>query len=529
MWKCRAVKIGPAIAADSCDKTVAAITEGESNMKIGITHKLFLAILTASILSVASMVIIMQWKLDRGFLNYINSVEQSGLTRLAEKLERDYAKTGNWDFVQQDQAYWFLTVNESMHVLPLNGRPSGQQNESPLGPPPELLLHKPTPKTFIDQDGPRSPSMPPHVARDIDQRLFLLNFDKKTVISRIEVPENSPATTLRSNGRIIGYLGFMKRTKVSDPFQSRFLKDQNQALAIVAVLVVILAAILSLLLAARLIKPVKALADATHSLAAGDQTVRVPVNSKDELGQLAEDFNSLAIALERNDQARRRWVADISHELRTPLAILRGEIEAFLDGVRQPSQEAITSLHGEVLRLGRLVEDLYQLSLSDLCAMTYKKTDQDCAKILLDAVDSFDAEFAAKDISIKTDVPVDSHKLVFMDEERLHQLFSNLLENSLKYTNNGGMLNVSLEYSGEHVEIRFADSAPGVPPESMALLFDRLYRVEGSRNRALGGAGLGLSICKSIAEAHGGSIEACDSQLEGLCIKIVLPLSGRTA
>lgn len=498
-------------------------------MKIGITHKLFLAILTASILAVASMVIIMQWKLDRGFLNYINTTEQAGLSRLADKLERGYASAGSWDFLRLDQHYWRRAINESMNIPPFDVTPPGQRDKMPQGPPPEPLLHPPRPNQFPGPDGPPRALLPPHLARDIDQRLFLLDADRKTLISRVEVPENSPATALQSNGRIVGYLGFLKRTKVSDPFQQRFLKEQNQALAIVAVLVVVLAAILSLLLAARLIKPVRALADATHCLAAGDHTARVPVNSRDELGQLAEDFNSLAIALERNDQARRQWVADISHELRTPLAILRGEIEAFLDGVRQPSPEAIASLHGEVLRIGRLVEDLYQLSLSDLCAMTYKKSDQDCANILLDAIDSFHAEFSAKNIRLKADVPLDSRKFVFADGERLHQLFGNLLENSLKYTHNGGILNITLEYQEHSAEIRFSDSEPEVPAESMALLFDRLYRVEGSRSRALGGAGLGLSICKSIVEAHGGSIDACNSPLGGLCIRIVLPLSGRTA
>ena len=121
------------------------------------------------------------------------------------------------------------------------------------------------------------------------------------------------------------------------------------------------------------------MAAATHDLASGKYAVRIPVSSSDELGQLARDFNAMALTLEKNEKARRQWVADISHELRTPLAVLRGEIEALLDGIRNTTPEAIRSLHVETLRLHRLVEDLYQLALSDLGALTYRKEDLDLA------------------------------------------------------------------------------------------------------------------------------------------------------
>lgn len=495
-------------------------------MKIGITHKLFLAILMASILAVASMVITMQWQLDRGFRNFINAIEQDGISRLATDLESRYAEGKSWAFLSSDKTAWQEAVARSMYVPLRNGKPfvlPGERERKQFhAPPPDSR----PPDILFDHDRP-PPGPPPHMARLIEQRLFLMNADRQILISGNSVAVDTPATALRSNGQVIGYLGILPRTKVADPFQDRFLQEQNKALVLVSAIVVLLSAGLAMLLASRLIKPVKALANATHCLAAGDHKVRVPVASNDELGRLAEDFNALALTLEKNDQARRQWVADISHELRTPLAILRGEIEAFMDGIRQPTQEAIASLHGEVLRLGRLVEDLYQISLSDLCAMTYSKIDLDCANILLDAIDSFDSEFSARNIRLKADVPLDPHKPVFADSERLHQLFGNLLENSLKYTNPGGELVVRLAYQGDNAVISFEDSAPGVPEEALDRLFDRLYRVEGSRNRALGGAGLGLSICRNIVEAHGGTITAAQSQLGGISIRINLPLSRR--
>jgi two-component system sensor histidine kinase BaeS len=278
-------------------------------------------------------------------------------------------------------------------------------------------------------------------------------------------------------------------------------------------------------LARRLVRPIRALASATHRLAAGQFDIRVPVGSSDELGHLARDFNSLAVTLEKNEQARRQWVADISHELRTPLAVLRGEIEALQDGIRQPTPDSVRSLHGEVLRLSRLVDDLYQLSLSDLGALTYRKENLDVAELLTEALTSYRPELAQKEIRLTLELPRRGTAKVFGDPERLHQLFANVLDNALKYTDAGGALAIRLDVGDGQARLDFQDSAPGVPESKLERLFDRLYRVETSRNRAAGGAGLGLAICRNIVEAHAGRITAQPSPLGGVWIRITLPLT----
>ncbi|HEY5973808.1 MAG TPA: ATP-binding protein, partial [Geobacteraceae bacterium] len=260
--------------------------------------------------------------------------------------------------------------------------------------------------------------------------------------------------------------------------------------------------------------------------AAGDYSTRVPVVSTDELGQLAGDFNTLALTLAQNEQARRQWVADISHELRTPLAILRGEIEALQDGIRKPSPDSIRSLHGEVLRLGRLVDDLYQLSLSDLGALQYRRERLDLAVLVGDVVSAHRAEFTANNIGLSASLPADGTAQLLGDPERLHQLFANLLANSLKYTAAGGELRIAMTCDGCTVSIDFQDSAPGVTDTDLERLFERLYRVEASRNRATGGAGLGLAICRNIVEAHQGTISARPSPLGGLWVRVELPRAG---
>jgi len=268
--------------------------------------------------------------------------------------------------------------------------------------------------------------------------------------------------------------------------------------------------------ARRLLAPVRRVAAATHRLAAGDYGERVAVDSRDEVGQLARDFNRLAHTLERNEQMRRAFMADVSHELRTPLSVLRGELEALEDG------ESLHSLQTEVAMLGQLVDDLYELSLADVGALTYRKSALDVAEQLRIAVAMFRERLAERRIDLELQLP-ERPLPVFADAGRLQQLFGNLLENSLRYTHAGGRLRIVAQEAAEAVSIDFLDSAPGVDERHLPRLFERFYRGEASRSRTSGGAGLGLAICLSIVEAHGGSLSARPSPLGGLWLNIALP------
>lgn len=475
-------------------------------MNLGVTHKLFLVILTAAGLAVVSSALIMHWSLNRGFLKYLNAMEKSGMSRLAAKLEESYGTDQNWRLLRNDPVRWRQLI-------------AGALPEADSHPGDRLQTGPQAGQVAAGNDKP----LPPRLMRHFDQRLFLLDADRTVLISHVEVPADNTASPLRYQGKVVGYLGLLPRTSISDAPQQRFLKEQKLAFALVAGVVVLLAAILSLILTRRMTKPLSLLAKATHQLAAGTFTVRVPVTSRDELGQLARDFNSLALALEKSELTRRQWVADISHELRTPLAILRGEVEALQDGIRQPGQDTFHSLHGEVQRLSRLVDDLYQVSLSDVGALTYRKTELDLCNVLQEAVALYRPAFLSKGILLDLNLPRQDSVDVFGDPERLHQLFANLLDNALKYTDSGGRVQIMLQQHDHVVTIDFQDSAPGVPQAELGKLFERLYRVESSRNRSTGGAGLGLTICRNVAEAHGGNISAQTSPLGGVWIRVELP------
>ena len=358
-----------------------------------------------------------------------------------------------------------------------------------------------------------------------ERRLVVLDAKRNPVFGSSNLADIQLFKPITDKGRIVGYLGMLPSKFISDNHQLKFVKDQKYIFAIIALLMLLVSAAISFPLARFIVRPLKKLAAATGHLSSGKYDVRVPVDSDDEFGHLSRDFNALALSLDRNEHARRQFVADISHELRTPLAILGGEIEAIQDGLQELSLESISSLQVEVFRINRLVEDLYQLALSDVGALAYRKSDINLTSILTEAIDRARPKMADIPLTLRIQIPKES-VVVFADAERCAQLFDNLLNNTLKYTDSGGTLDIELEVAQGAVKIDFKDSGPGVAEEERKKLFDRLYRVEGSRNRASGGAGLGLAICRNIVEAHEGVIEAFHSPLGGLWMRITLPQSG---
>lgn len=179
-------------------------------------------------------------------------------------------------------------------------------------------------------------------------------------------------TPILVDNEAVGQIGVVPLKTVIDSRDVGFLKQQSRALLVFAGILIISAALVAVILARYVSKPLKTLAKAFHLLRVGAFDTRVPVNSGDEIGDLARDFNHLAHTLQQNEQARQRWVAEISHELRTPLAVLRGEVEAVQDGVRPLSPNTLRSLHSEIMCLSKIVDDLYELSLADIGALNYR-------------------------------------------------------------------------------------------------------------------------------------------------------------
>jgi len=222
---------------------------------------------------------------------------------------------------------------------------------------------------------------------------------------------------------------------------------------------------------------------------------------------------------------RRQWISDIAHELRTPLSILSGEVEALQDGVREVNPDALESLRSEARHLSKIVNDLHELSLADAGVLSIKKEPLDVVPVLNETLRHFRSRFEENQIKVENRMGNDPSSTVIGDADRLQQLFSNVLENTLRYADSPGSLKIWQDRTANHLELFFEDSGPGVPEEALARLFDRLYRVDKSRSRSQGGSGLGLSICKSIVTALGGEIRAVNAASGGLRIEIDLLLA----
>ena len=270
-------------------------------------------------------------------------------------------------------------------------------------------------------------------------------------------------------------------------------------------LAVAVAAVATLLLSRRILRPVESLAHAARGLSRGDFSQRVDVRSKDEFGELAKTFNSMAEDLERTEQLRRNLVADVAHELRTPLSNIQGHLEAIRDGLLPPEPATFDSIYEEVLLLARLVEDLQELTLAEAGQLTLVRQSADVAEIVRRAVAAAQPPAEAKVLTIEAKLP-EGQAIAEVAPERIGQVLRNLLSNAITHTSVGGRITVDLKDKDDELHIGVADTGDGIPPEDLPYVFERFYRADPSRVRATGGAGLGLTIARRLVEAHGGTI-----------------------
>lgn len=474
----------------------------------GITAKLFLAIFATCIVLLISMHWAVRISFERGFIDYIKRGNEQRLQLLSDALSEQYAQHGDWGFLRNNDRFIFQILRSFERDNEREGGPGPEhgdnhEHEPPPGPPPEP-----------------GNGMPPHGWRT---QFWVTDASAEVLVGpRSPVPPDGTRRAITVNGQPVGWVIASPVERLTRNTDINFDRQQRRTSWMIVALSTLLAALATFPLARGLLAPVKRLVDGTHKLAAGDFSTRVNPGSQDELGKLAQDFNQLASTLEKNQQMRRDFMADISHELRTPLAVLRGELEAIQDGVRQFTPESVTSLQAEVATLTKLVDDLHQLSMSDEGALAYQKRPVDVISLLEVAAGAFRERYASRNLTIDMTLP--EHAVVFGDPDRLMQLFNNLLENSLRYTDSGGGMHISAMTEGNMLTLDFADSAPGVSDLQLGRLFERFYRTEGSRNRASGGSGLGLAICLNIIEAHGGKVRAAHSPFGGVSIKVELPL-----
>ncbi|MET0226423.1 MAG: ATP-binding protein [Dokdonella sp.] len=501
-------------------------------MRLRLWHRLFLALAALSVLALAGFAALQQQSFRRGFLGYLDEVALERLQPAAQRLAAAYQENGQaWTFLREDPRRFGEVVE------PRGSRFGPRRAEEPPprdddAPAPPRDDARPAPRDNDTRPAPPPPhegadDFPPHGPHghgppDLLPRLALFDAHGVRVAGSPDVPDDAHEVPVLLGATRIGSLRLARIPAISNAVDLDFARAQTRTALIAALAVLIGASLLAFALARWLLAPVRALAEGTRALAAGDYTRRIDATRADELGALAADFNHLAASLEQHREARRQWGADIAHELRTPLSVLRGEVQALQDGVRAPTAQAFDSLYAECERLGSLIEDLYQLALADAGALDYRFENLAPAELVREAIDL--QRRACNDAGLSIEEAIDEVPRVRGDARRLAQLVDNLLANARRYTDVPGRIRVQLSLAGTAVRLLVEDTPPGVPAAHLPHLFDRLYRVERSRSRAGGGAGLGLAICHAIVAAHGGTIDAQPSPLGGLRVVIDLPI-----
>jgi len=503
-------------------------------MRFGITFKLFAVILATCIVVTLSMGAAVRYSFESGFRDYVRERETRRATELSSSLAQMYRDRGSWEELRENPSLWGRALRAATSRYAAERERERQardlerqekeaaeraREEAAKGTPPGTTGPAARRVNELRREreaAPPPPAPPPYSLIDTEEKLV--------AGAPVEGRDGAIRRPVDVDGQTVGWLLQFPPARSPDDNDNRFQERQENATWVIVGLSALLAALVSILLARIFLAPVRRLASATQRLAAGDYATRVRTGAQDELGQLAEDFNRLANTLEKNEQLRRNLVADISHELRTPLAVLRAEIEALEDGIRPLTPDTLASLQSEVAMLNKLIDDLHELSLADEGALTYRMTDVDLAGLLEVAAHGFRERYRQKNLRLDTEV---SPRLPQLrgDPQRLRQLLNNLLENSLRYTDEGGLVRVSLSSDNQGTRLDVRDSSPGVAEELLPRLFERLFRVDGSRNREAGGTGLGLAICQRIVEAHGGSITARPSPLGGVWMAITFPHS----
>ena len=474
-------------------------------IRLPLFWKLFLAQWLALALLVIAALTVMRLSAADSFLNYQHAENRAAMTEDLERVEQLLRDTGS--------------LSQTVALLDAEGFGRREADRGQRRPPPPQE----------DRFGPpgRGPRPGPggrgHAPPDPDETppTQMLDVEGNFLLPprAPKLPQGSTRVAVKLGGQTVAYLvrpGTGARTLDA---QQEFAARQAVAFYWIAAGALLITALVAAGISAFLVQRIRKLSAATRAFVRRDFSLKIDDRGGDELSELAQHFNQMANALGAHEQRQKQWLADIAHELRTPLAILGGELDALIDGVREANPDAIASLRHEVNQLGLLVDDLNLLSLAESGGLKLHRERCDLNEIARQALVRFEQPLSESGHALRLDlnereIPVD------VDVQRIEQVLANLLRNVQRHADAGPVC-IRTQSTGRTCLIAIDDSGPGVPGSQREKLFDRLYRLDAGQGRErLSGSGLGLAICKGIVEAHGGRIGAGESSLGGLSILI---------
>lgn len=302
-----------------------------------------------------------------------------------------------------------------------------------------------------------------------------------------------------------------------------FIATLNKFIGIVAIISLIFSFILGTIMARKLSMPIIKVINSAQMISKGFYLDRISQKSTTkEMDQLTITINDMAQSLEKQDQLRKRLTSDVSHELRTPLATLQSHLEAMMDGIWEPNKERLASCHEEVTRINKMVGDLEQLTKFESDNLVLNTSNFDIASLIQRTVGNFETDFSLKNITV--DVKVEPCT-IRADRDKITQVLINLISNAIKFTLENGIIEIKTICLSETIRIIINDNGIGISKAEQPLVFERFYRTDQSRTRHTGGSGIGLTIVKSIVEAHHGKVELVSEEGKGSQFVVILPIN----
>ncbi|MCU4613323.1 sensor histidine kinase efflux regulator BaeS [Acinetobacter parvus] len=542
--------------------------------------RLFLTVLLTTLVIATISLGVLHWTMQKNFARYVADVEMQKLDRLIANLGNVYTVYHDWGNAIQAQilqiegnaapddydrlSQWWLRRQYDIalqqryfndHTL-LSLSPTLAQNNTELKNrqifnDEELkILKQNLPSEYQPFEGLRFPLSPSQFrlkkdAKDDRQesksssssehvkKRFVSIPDRLGLSSRLSLYDEKhqfivgePATDqiayrpILVDQKVVGYLGLKPVLDQDDASSINFFSNQKRYLLLVYALTVLSSLVAALLMATYFKKPIQRLLNATLELTRGNYQHQVMIKRNDELGDLSNQLNHLADILHQHEESRRQWVADTSHELKTPLAVLQAQIEAMQDGIRKATPEHLDAMMRQVSSLKKLTQDLADLAQADAQQLKCYFAEVNPWDVVLQEVDNFKSTFEQNQLEVSLS---GEGALLSLDRDRFKQIIVNLLGNCVRYTEQGGKIQIHTQQN-EHEWVLYVDDSPfGVSDEQLARLGERFYRVDDSRTRSTGGTGLGLALSCKLAQALGGSLAFNHSPLGGLRCVLTFP------
>ncbi len=461
-------------------------------MKIRLKIKLTLSFLLVTLIMVSFVSVLANYFLADQFKNYAINKQNQKITSIVDLLSSRYVDWGNqWDA-------------SGLETIGVNTLSEG------------LLLR------LKDQDGQvlwdaqvHNNGMCTMILANVAQTMLAQNSNFQGGYVEQKYPILQGGKPVGSVD--IGYYGPYFYTELD----VKFLKTLNTLLWSAAFVSLVVSIILGVILARQLTQPITRVIETTQNIAGGNYSDRIGENSNTrEISELQTSINSLAETLGKQENLRKQLTSDVAHELRTPITILQSHLEAILDGTWTADQERLENCHGEVVRISKLVSDLERLTDLEQKNLVLNKRQFDIATLLQRIAGNFTKDFQNRQVELTLDA---SPATILADDDKLSQVFINLIANALKYTPAGGRVNVKTEVTDQTIDVIVSDTGIGISETDLPNIFERFYRADQSRNRDTGGSGIGLTIVKSIVEAHSGKITVQSELGKGSQFRVALP------